>query len=130
MANGSILKRFNASRLEIILGLAVFGGLIYMVYLFGLDGSGKDTSQPPPLTSAAQSTLNRIITRQSDLSQAVRELIDKVESLPDNPDAAQELSALQPRLDAVSRSLDHLEARLGEISSLLPSNKGRDKKTD
>ncbi len=125
MANGSILKRFNASRLEIILGLAVFGGLIYMVYLFGLDGSGKDTAQPPPLTSAAQSTLNRIITRQAELSSSVRELVTKLDSLKDSPGAAQELAGLEAKLDTLTKSLDHLEARLGEISSLLPTNKAQ-----
>ncbi len=126
MANGSILKRFNASRLEIILGLAVFCGLIYMVYLFGLDGSGKDTAQPPPLTSAAQSTLNRIISRQAELSQSVRELVAKLDRLQDNPAAAQELAGIQAKLDTLSKSLDHLEARLGEISSLLPANRQPD----
>ena len=124
MANGSILRRFNASRLEIILGLAVFGGLIYMVYLFGLDGSGKGTAQPPPLTSAAQSTLNRIIARQTELSKSIRDLLDKVENLKENPEAAQQLAGLQAELEAVSRSLDHMETRLGEISSLLPTNRG------
>lgn len=126
MANGSVIKRFNASRLEILLGLAVFCGLIYMVYLFGLDGSGKESSQPPPLTSAAQSTLNRIITRQAELSQSVRELVTRVEALKGDPAAAQELADLETKLDALSRSLDHLEARLGEISSLLPTNRQAD----
>ena len=124
MANGSILKRFHASRLEILLGLAVFCGLIYMVYLFGLDGSGKGSSQPPPLTSAAQLTLNRIISRQAELSQSVRELIAELEQLKNNPEAAaQGLAGLDAKVDALSRSLDHLEARLGEISSLLPVRK-------
>ena len=123
MANGSILKRFHASRLEILLGLAVFCGLIYMVYLFGLDGSGKGSSQPPPLTSAAQLTLNRIISRQAELSQSVRELIAELEQLKNNPETAQGLAGLDAKVDALSRSLDHLEARLGEISSLLPARK-------
>ena len=95
-----------------------------MVYLFGLDGSGKGTSQPPPLTSAAQLTLNRIIARQSELSSSVKELLAKVERLKDNPEAAQELAGLKTELEAVSRSLDHMETRLGEISSLLPTNRG------
>jgi hypothetical protein len=120
------MKRFNASRLEIILSLAVFCGLIYMVYLFGLDGSGKGSTLPPPLTSAAQSTLDRIIARQAELSRSVRELVIELKSLKDTPGAGQKLAGLQKKLDEISNALDHLEARLGEISSLLPTDREPD----
>jgi hypothetical protein len=123
MAKGSPFKRFNASRLEIILGLAVFCGLIYMVYLFGLDGSGRGENEPPRLTSAAESTLNRIIARQSALSDSVRQLVELLEAKSTSAEPPPELAGIKIQLDELTESLDLLETRLGEVASLLPSPK-------
>lgn len=123
MNKASPFKKFNVSRLEIILGLAVFCGLVYMVYLFGLDGSGRGENEPPRLTSAAESTLNRIIARQSSLSDSVRRLVELLEESASSAEPPPELAGVKVQLDELTKSLDLLETRLGEVASLLPSPK-------
>ncbi|MBW1712665.1 MAG: hypothetical protein JRJ59_05925 [Deltaproteobacteria bacterium] len=126
MARSSPLKHFKVSRLEIFLSLAVLLGLVYMVYLFGLSGTGRSDPQPPRLTSAAQKSLDLILARQTELTQAVHQLLARLEELQAAPDQSKELAGLQDELDDIAKSLETLETRLGEIACLLPANKSPD----
>lgn len=117
----SKFKHYNLSRLELFLGLAVLVGLGYMVYLFSLTGPGTDPGPETRLTGAARTSLSRIIARQDELNRKLTELVARIGELKKSKNFPEDLALLRKDLENLTKSLDLLENRLGEIASLMPA---------
>jgi len=110
-------RTFKASPLEIFLGIGVILGLVYMVYLFGFHEAGPSRDTDARLGVASQHALTEIIHHQGEIDQLVGRLEERLTALAESGAGPGELKA---ELRLLRQSLDMIEARLGEMSRLLP----------
>lgn len=129
-------RTFSLSRVEIILSLGVIVGLAYMFFLFGFGGSQVSQAKMDDLALATQRSLAEVVAQQRSLRANLREVHAKLEMLVDKQAAEtpEESAGLKTELDRLTKSLSVIEARMGEVSRLLPNRKKtapqEDKKAD
>ena len=110
-------RTFKASPLEVFLGIGVVLGLVYMVYLFGFHEAGPSRNTDVRLGVASQHALTEIIHHQGEIDQLVGRLEERLTTLAGS---GADLGELKAELRLLRQSIDMIEARLGEMSRLLP----------
>lgn len=110
-------RTFKASPLEIFLGIGVVLGLVYMVYLFGFHETGPSRNTDARLGVASQHALTEIIHHQDEIDRLVGRLEERLTTLTES---GADLGELKAELRLLRQSIDMIEARLGEMSRLLP----------
>lgn len=129
-------RTFSLSRVEIILSLGVIIGLAYMFFLFGFGGSQVSQAKMDDLALATQRSLADVVAQQRSLRVNLREVHAKLEMLVEKQTAQtpEGAAGLKAELDRLTKSLSVIEARMGEVSRLLPKRKTTtlpdNKKTD
>lgn len=118
------------------MSLGVIVGLAYMFFLFGFGGSQVSQAKMDDLALATQRSLAEVVAQQRSLRANLREVHAKLEMLVDKQAAEtpEESAGLKTELDRLTKSLSVIEARMGEVSRLLPNRKKtapqEDKKAD
>ncbi len=112
-------RDFRLTPMETILAAVVCLGMIYMVYLFGFGAASDESGDQTPRGEVARAHMASLVDRQAELDAQVKAIRERLAAIPNQP-PSEELVALRGEVARLTETLSLIDARLGEITRLLP----------